>query len=65
MISLVKYSNNLNKRSAETLIALEALILSEGFSSLSVSDIASKLKCSKRTLYELAPSKKKSRLAGS
>jgi AcrR family transcriptional regulator len=54
----VKYSAQLNKRSAETLKALEALILSEGFSSLSVSDIASKLKCSKRTLYELAPSKK-------
>ena len=58
MNSLVTYSNHLNKRSAETLIALEALILSEGFSSLGVSDIASRLKCSKRTLYELAPSKK-------
>ena len=58
MNSSVKYNDQLNKRSAETLEALEALILSEGFSSLSVSDIASKLKCSKRTLYELAPSKK-------
>jgi len=58
MNSSFKYNDQLNKRSAETLEALEALILSEGFSSLSVSDIASKLKCSKRTLYELAPSKK-------
>ena len=46
------------KRSAETLEALEALILTEGFSRLNVSEIAARLRCSKRTLYELAPSKK-------
>ena len=46
------------KRSEEILDALEALILSEGFARLSVSEIASSLRCSKRTLYELAPSKK-------
>ncbi len=48
----------INKRSAETLDALEALILAEGFSRLNVSEIAAHLRCSKRTLYELAPSKK-------
>lgn len=49
---------SLSKRSLETLDALEDLILTEGFTGLSVSDIASHLRCSKRTLYELAPSKK-------
>jgi AcrR family transcriptional regulator len=51
-------STPMNKRNAEILDALEALFLAEGFSKLSVSDIAARLKCSKRTLYELAPSKK-------
>ena len=58
MNSVFDNSSPPNKRSAETLQALEALILSEGFSQLSVSEIAARLKCSKRTLYELAPSKK-------
>ena len=49
---------SMSARGLETLIALEELILSEGFSRLSVSDIAARLKCSKRTLYEIAPSKK-------
>ena len=48
----------ISKRSAETLEALEALILAKGFSRVNVSDIAARLRCSKRTLYELAPSKK-------
>jgi len=48
----------LNKRSKETLDALETLILAKGFLRLNVSEIAARLKCSKRTLYELAPSKK-------
>ena len=47
-----------NKRRTETLEAFEALILAEGFSRLNVSEIAARLRCSKRTLYELAPSKK-------
>ena len=47
----------ISKSSAETLEALEALILAEGFSRLNVSEIAARLSCSKRTLYELAPSK--------
>lgn len=46
------------KRSAEILGELEGLILSEGFARLSASEIAASLRCSKRTLYELAPSKK-------
>lgn len=52
------HSAPLNKRGAETLEALEVLILAEGFSRLNVSEIAARLRCSKRTLYELAPSKK-------
>ena len=48
----------INKRGADTLEAFEALILAEGFSRLNVSEIAARLRCSKRTLYELAPSKK-------
>lgn len=58
-----KHSHNshsapISKRGAKTLEALEALILAEGFSRLNVSEIAARLRCSKRTLYELAPSKK-------
>jgi AcrR family transcriptional regulator len=48
----------ISRRSAEILDALEALILAEGFSRLNVSEIAARLRCSKRNLYELAPSKK-------
>lgn len=48
----------ISKRCAETLEALEDLIVTEGFSRLNVSEIAARLRCSKRTLYELAPSKK-------
>jgi AcrR family transcriptional regulator len=53
------HSAPISKRSAETLESLEALILAEGFSRLSVAEIAARLSCSKRALYELAPSKKK------
>ena len=52
------HSTPVSRRSAETLEAFEALILAEGFSQLNVSEIAARLRCSKRTLYELAPSKK-------
>lgn len=52
------HSAPVSKRSAATLEAFEALILAEGFSRLNVSQIAARLRCSKRTLYELAPSKK-------
>ena len=37
--------------------ALEKLFLAEGFRGVTVDQLASRLKCSKRTLYELAPSK--------
>jgi AcrR family transcriptional regulator len=44
-------------RQTEVLDALEALIRAEGFRHLTVADIAARLACSRRTLYELAPSK--------
>ena len=44
-------------RNVEILNALETLILAKGFSQLSVSEIAARLKCSKRTIYQVAPSK--------
>jgi AcrR family transcriptional regulator len=46
-----------NKRSAELLETLEAIILNDGFARLSVSDMAARLGCSKRTIYSLAPTK--------
>lgn len=36
---------------------LEAIFLAEGFRALGVGDLAARLRCSRRTLYELAPSK--------
>ena len=47
-----------SKRGCELLDALEDMVLREGFASLGVSEIATRLCCSKRTLYELAPSKR-------
>src|SRR4051812_8968716 len=37
--------------------ALEQLFLQEGFRSVTVDELAARLKCSKRTLYEVASSK--------
>ena len=37
--------------------ALETIFLEEGFRSVTIGDLATRLKCSKRTLYEIAPSK--------
>jgi AcrR family transcriptional regulator len=37
--------------------ALQDVILKEGFANLTVGDLAARLRCSRRTLYELAPSK--------
>ena len=37
--------------------AFEALIIGEGFSHLTVAEIAAKLHCSRRTLYDIAPTK--------
>lgn len=47
-----------SKRGSELLDALEDMVLREGFASLGVSEIATRLSCSKRTLYDLAPSKR-------
>ncbi len=49
---------SVDQRKDELLIALEDLILNEGFARVTVSHMAAKLRCSRRTLYELAPSKK-------
>ncbi|MCC7414301.1 MAG: TetR/AcrR family transcriptional regulator [Gammaproteobacteria bacterium] len=44
-------------RAAELLDALEEMMLAEGFSRITVGDMAARLRCSRRTLYELAPGK--------
>lgn len=47
----------LGPRHREVLDELEALFLREGFSGLSVRELAASVGCSRRTLYEVAPSK--------
>lgn len=49
--------NSPSRRALEIAPRVETIILHEGFSRLSVSLLAQRLSCSKRTLYELAPSK--------
>lgn len=44
-------------RQKELLAELEALFFANGFRTITVDEIAARLKCSKRTLYEIAPSK--------
>jgi AcrR family transcriptional regulator len=44
-------------RQAKVLDDLEELFLDRGFRSLTVQDLANHLRCSRRTLYDLAPSK--------
>lgn len=44
-------------RQKELLAELETLFFANGFRTITVDDIAAQLKCSKRTLYEIAPSK--------
>ena len=44
-------------RQRALLSELEALFLSEGFSQFTLDDLAARLRCSKSTLYALAPSK--------
>ncbi len=53
--------SKLSERQRQLLAALENVYLCEGYRSLTVSDLAEKLKCSKRSLYELAPSKQGNR----
>ena len=50
-------SRNSAKREAELWATLQHIILSDGFARLSVSEMAQRLGCSKRTIYELAPTK--------
>lgn len=47
----------LGPRHREVLDQLESLFLQEGFSGYSVRELAASVGCSRRTLYELAPSK--------
>lgn len=47
----------LGARHREVLDQLEALFLAEGFAGVSVRELAAHVGCSRRTLYELAPSK--------
>lgn len=44
-------------RADELMDLLEELVLTEGFARLTVAGMAARLRCSRRTLYELAPSK--------
>src|ERR1700750_1215132 len=44
-------------RRAELFDELVGLLLAEGFSALTLDDLAARLRCSKRTLYALAESK--------
>jgi AcrR family transcriptional regulator len=44
-------------RTRELLDALEEIILTEGFARLTVGEMAAQLRCSRRTIYELAKSK--------
>ena len=46
-----------SERQRDLVEALEQLFLEEGFRDVTVDELATRLKCSKRTLYELAPSK--------
>ncbi|WP_337188171.1 TetR/AcrR family transcriptional regulator [Phenylobacterium sp.] len=46
-----------SERHRDLVEALERLFMQEGFRSVTVDDLAGRLKCSKRTLYEIAPSK--------
>lgn len=48
---------HLGRRHQEVLDHLERLFLDRGFATLTISDIAADAGCSRRTLYELAPSK--------
>jgi AcrR family transcriptional regulator len=45
------------RRSEELLDALEAIFLREGFRRVTVGELAARLRCSRRSLYELAPGK--------
>jgi len=46
-----------SRRAQEVLALIEQILLREGFARLTIGDLADRLGCSKRTIYELAPSK--------
>jgi AcrR family transcriptional regulator len=48
---------HLTDRGRQILDELEAIIVEEGFASLTVADMAARVRCSRSTLYDLAPSK--------
>ncbi len=50
-------SNELSARGREILDAIEEWIVEEGFGSLTIEKIVARLKCSRSTLYDLAPSR--------
>jgi len=47
----------LGPRQREVLDAIEAIFVERGFASFTISDLAGQVGCSRRTIYELAPSK--------
>lgn len=51
-------SDSFRPRQVELLAKIEALFFAEGYRAATMSDLAQRLKCSKRALYELAPSRK-------
>ena len=46
-----------SRRAQEVLALIEQILLREGFARLTIGELADRLGCSKRTIYELAPSK--------
>jgi AcrR family transcriptional regulator len=48
---------DLSPRQVELLDEMERIFVEEGFSSLTVGELSARLRCSRRTLYELAPTK--------
>ena len=46
-----------SRRAQEVFALIEQILLREGFAKLTVSEVAERIGCSKRTIYELAPSK--------
>ena len=49
--------SDLTERGRQLLDEIESIIVSEGFVKLTIDDLAMRLKCSKSTLYDLAPNR--------
>lgn len=52
----------LGRRHREVLDGLEEMVLAEGISEFTIGELAARMGCSRRTLYELAPSKEQLQL---